>query len=265
MGLDRNTVRRALRRQGLPKYSRPAPRASKLDPFNPDRQRRLREGPERTAGRRCPESQAQGYAGRGSILRECLRPRRQEHRRLGPLRVRFETAPGEQGPGDWGHCGTPYQHGERCPLAGFGRVLGYSRALFVHCTATPRLETVLGGHGRAVEAFGGYPRERLYANAKTVVLARPDRQTAAAGQAPGWHPPCLDCAGDSGFTPRLCRPDRARTQGKGERMSRDVRERFCLGRQFVDLADLKRQAALWCATIANARAHATTGGCRRAG
>jgi hypothetical protein len=42
-------------------------------------------------------------------------------------------------------------------------------------------------------------------------------------------------------------------------MIRYVRESFFVGRQFVDLADLNRQAALWCATVANARGHATTG------
>jgi transposase len=259
LGIDRNTVRRALRREGLPKYIRTALRASKLDAFKPYLERRLMECPELTAVRLFQEIQAQGYAGRCSILRDFLRPLRQEHRRLGQLTVRFETAPGEQGQVDWGHFGTLDQHGERCPLYGFVMVLGYSRALFVHFTTTQRLETFLGCHVRAFEAFGGYPRELLYDNAKTVVLARPDLRADAAGQAPRWHPTFLDFAGYYGFTPRLCRPYRARTKGKVERMIRYVRESFFIGRQFVDLADLNRQAALWCATIANARVHATTG------
>jgi transposase len=259
LGIDRNTVRRALRREGLPKYIRTTPRASKLDPFKPYLERRLVECPELTAVRLYQEIQAQGYPGRCSILRVFLRPLRQEHRRLGQLTVRFETAPGEQGQVDWGHFGTILHQGERCPLYGFVMVLGYSRALFVHFTTTQRVETFLHCHLRAFEAFGGYPRELLYDNTKTVVLARPDLRADAAGQAPHWHPRFLDFAGYYGFTPRLCRPYRARTKGKVERMLRYVRESFFTGCRFVDLADLNRQAALWCATVANARVHATTG------
>jgi transposase len=259
LGIDRNTVRRALRREGLPRYIRTTPRASKLDPFKPYLERRLVECPELTAVRLFQEIQAQGYPGRCSILRAFLRPLRQEHRRLGQLTVRFETAPGEQGQIDWGHFGTILHHGQRCPLYGFVMVLGYSRALFVHFTTTQRLETFLRCHLQAFEAFGGYPRELLYDNAKTVVLARPDLRADAAGQGPHWHPTFLDFAGYYGFTPRLCRPYRARTKGKVERMIRYVRESFFAGCQFVDLTDLNRQAALWCATVANTRVHATTG------
>jgi transposase len=178
------------------------------------------ECPELTTVRLYQESQPQGYAGRCSILRDFLRPRRQEHRRLGQLTVRFETAPGEQGQVAWGHFGTIGQHGQRWPLYGFVMVLGYSRALFVHFTTTQRLETFLACHLRAFEAFGGYPRELLDDNVKTVVLARPDLPADAAGQSPRWHPTFLDFAGYDGFTPRLCRPYRARTKGKVERMIR---------------------------------------------
>jgi hypothetical protein len=138
-------------------------------------------------------------------------------------------------------------------------VLGYSRVLFVQFTTTQRLETFLRCHVRAFEAFGGYPRELLYDNAKTVVLARPDRRAETPSPAPHWHPTFLDFAGYYGFTPRLCRPYRARTKGKVERMIRSVRESCFAGGQFVDLADLNRQVTLWCATVANARSHATTG------
>jgi transposase len=259
LDIDRNTVRRALRREGLPHYTRTTRRASKLDPYKPYLQRRLDECPELTAVRLYQEIQAQGYPGRCSILRAFVRPLRQEHRRLGQLTVRFETAPGEQGQVDWGHFGRIAHQGRWYPLYGFVMVLGYSRMLFVHFTTTQRLETFLRCHLRAFEAFGGSPRELLYDNAKTVVLARPDLRAEAAGQAPHWHPKFLDFAGYYGFTPRLCRPYRARTKGKVERMIRYVRESFFTGCHVADLEDLNRQAALWCETVANARVHATTG------
>jgi transposase len=259
LSLDRNTVRRALRRDGLPKYTRTTPRASKLDPYKPYLEHRLAECPELTAVRLYQEIQAQGYPGRSSILRDFLRPLRQDHRRWGQLTVRFETAPGEQGQIDWGHFGTILHQGQRCPLYGFVMVLGYSRALFLHFTTSQRLETFLRCHLLAFEAFGGYPRELLYDNAKTVVLARPDLGTDTSHLAPHWHPTFLDFAGYYGFAPRLCRPYRARTKGKVERMIRYVRESFFVGCDFVDLDDLNRQAAVWCTTVANVRVHATTG------
>jgi hypothetical protein len=43
-GHDRNTVRRALRREGPPRYER-ASRPSKLDPFKDEIQRLLQRGP----------------------------------------------------------------------------------------------------------------------------------------------------------------------------------------------------------------------------
>jgi transposase len=42
-------------------------------------------------------------------------------------------------------------------------------------------------------------------------------------------------------------------------MIRYVRESFFAGCQFVDLGDLNRQVAVWCATVVNARVYATTG------
>jgi Integrase core domain len=137
-------------------------------------------------------------------------------------------------------------------------VLGYSRALFLHFATTQRLETFRRCHLVAFAAFGGYPRELLYDHAKTVVLARPDWGTDAGRVAPHWHSQFLDFAGYYGFTPRLCRPYRACTKGKVERMIRYVRESFFVGCHFVDLDDLNRQAAVWCTTVANARVHATT-------
>jgi transposase len=259
LGVDRNTVRRALRRNGLPKYTRTTPRRSKLDPFKPYLQQRLAACPELTAVRLYQEIQPQGYTGQCSILRDFLRPLRQEHRRLGKLTVRFETAPGQQGQVDWGHFGTIFHQGRYRPLYGFVMVLGYSRALFVHFATSQRLETFLHCHQLAFEAFGGYPHELLYDNAKTIVLARPDLRAEAAGVAPQWNAKFLDFAGYYGFTPRLCQPYRARTKGKVERTIGYVWQGFFTGCQFRDLEDLNDQAAVWSTTVANQRVHATTG------
>jgi len=131
--------------------------------------------------------------------------------------------------------------------------------VFVHCTVSQRMETFLRCHQLAFEFFGGYPRELLYDNAKTVVVARPDLGGDQLAEGPSWNTKFWDFAGYHGFTPRLCRPYRARPEGKVERMIGYIRQAFFVGRPLHDLDDLNRQVQLWYATAANARVHRTTG------
>lgn len=71
-GHDRNTVRRALRRQGPPRYER-QPRPSKLDPFKEEIHRFLRSDPQ-LPGKRVRELIAElGYGGGKTILDDYLR------------------------------------------------------------------------------------------------------------------------------------------------------------------------------------------------
>ena len=97
LDIDRNAMRRALRREGLPKYTRTTLRASKLDPYKPYLERRLGECPELTGVRLYREIQAQGYPGRYSILRDFVRPLRQEHRRLGQRPSGLRRPPASRG------------------------------------------------------------------------------------------------------------------------------------------------------------------------
>jgi transposase len=71
-GHDRNTIRRALRREGPPRYQRP-PRPSKLDPFKDEILRLLQADP-KLPGKRIRELiEELGYAGSKTILDDCLR------------------------------------------------------------------------------------------------------------------------------------------------------------------------------------------------
>jgi hypothetical protein len=56
----------------------------------------------------------------------------------------------------------------------------------------------------------------------------------------------------------VCRPYRARTKGKVERVVEYVRDSFFVGRSFTGLEDLNHQAIVWCDTVANPRVHGTT-------
>jgi transposase len=71
-GHDRNTVRRALRREGLPRYQRP-PRPSKLDPFKDEILRLLQADPKIPSKRVRELIEPMGYDGSKTILDDYLR------------------------------------------------------------------------------------------------------------------------------------------------------------------------------------------------
>lgn len=96
-------------------------------------------------------------------------------------------------------------------------------------------------------------REILYDNMKTIVL-RPrgaDSPAVLNSEFAGF-------AGYYGFDVRPCSPYRAQTKGKVERLIGYVKDSFVTGRVFESLADMNRQARLWCDEV-NGRVHGTTG------
>jgi transposase len=249
LGVSRNAVRRALRRDGPPVRAPQRRPPSKLEPFKDYLLARLAEFPELSTVVLFEEIQAQGYTGGLTILRNFTRPYRV--RRREPV-VRFETPPGRQAQVDWAHLGIHVLDGVLTPLYLFVMILGFSRALYAEVVTSTDVETFLRLHVRAFESFGGIPEEILYDNQKQVVLAR-------TADGPRFHPEFLSFCGQFGFRPRLCRPYRARTKGKVERSIGYVKDRFFCGRTFTDLADMNDQLAHWLSKVANEREHATTG------
>lgn len=255
--VSRNTVRRYIRGEGLPRYERKA-RPSKLDYYKQYIAERVRAAaPEwipATVLQR--ELRALGYTGGLSILKEHLATLKPVARPE-PL-IRFETEPGRQMQADFA---TIRRGKDR--LAVFIATLGWSRAAFVEFVTDERMETLLGCHERAFSYFGGVPREVLYDNMRTVVTER-DRY------GPGLHRynrTFLDFAHHHGFVPRLCQPYRPRTKGKVERFIRYLRASFYvpLASQLspegltVDRDTANARVGTWLREIANARVHATTG------
>jgi transposase len=201
------------------------------------------------------EIREQGYGGGISQLKELLRPLRPE--RDDPL-VRFETAPGEQLQADFTHI----RRG-RSPLLAFVATLGYSRASFVRFSDREDAATLSRCITAALEYFGGVPQHLLLDNPATVVI---ERDAYGAGRH-RFHPQLLSIAEQYGFVPRLCRPYRAKTKGKVERVNRYLKESFVL-----PLATTLKQAGItldvdtanahvgpWLERVANRRLHATTG------
>ncbi len=248
LGVHPKTVSRALARGGAPSGRRPRARCSRLDPFKPTVDRLLGEGVW-NAVVIWRELQAKGYAGGASILRDYIRPKRA----LRPSRatVRFETAPGVQLQNDWGLVQTVIA-GERCRVHFAVNTLGYSRRF--HFVGAPcedaehTYETLI----RAFEYFGGVTAEVLVDNQKSAVIEH------RVGVAVRYNPRFLDLAEHYGFRPRACRPYRARTKGKDERMVGYVKHHFFVRyRAFESIAHLNQLAEQWLSEEADQRVHGT--------
>lgn len=250
LGLSRNTVRKYLRHPEVPK-AKPRPvGSSKLDPYAGYIQQRLADGIDNCVVL-LRELQQQGYTGGYTILKDYVQPRRR--RRQPSPTVRFETEPGAQAQVDFGRFRYERPDGSMQYLWVFVLVLSWSRALYVECIQRADVFSFIRCHVHAFTQLGGVPARCLYDNAKVVVLGRD-----AAGQ-PRWNEQFLDFSLRAGFGLQLCRPYRPQTKGRVESGVKYVEGNFWPSVRFTDLDDLNRQAASWCAGIANQRLHGTTG------
>ena len=254
---SRNTVRRYLREAGAGRYGPRLARPTKLDPYKDYLLERIHAARPHwiPAVVLLREIKEHGYPGGITQLKEFLKLHRQT--KLEPV-VRFETAPGKQMQVDFTHV----RRG-RDPLLAFVATLGYSRASWVCFTGNERADTLCACLERAFVYFGGIPEHVLFDNAGTVVI---ERDAYGEGRH-RWHGQMLALADTYGFTPRLCRPYRAKTKGKVERFNGYLKGSFC-----VPLAATLRQAGLrldveaanahvgrWLTEVANTRLHGTTG------
>lgn len=218
LGCSVNTVRKYLEDGALPDYQERVPRESKVAPYAAYLQQRVAAAapdwiPATVLWR---EIREQGFDGGERTVRAfvaTLRPVRSPD----PL-VRFETAAGDQMQVDW----IEFRRRKGDSLFAFVATLGYSRASYVEFVADMRLDTLLACHANCFAWFGGVPHRVLYDNMKTVVIER----DAYGPKQHRFQPGFLDFAGHYGFRPELCRPYRAKTKGKVERMNGYIRRSF---------------------------------------
>jgi hypothetical protein len=105
---------------------------------------------------------------------------------------------------------------------------------------------------RSFEYFGGVPTDVLVDNQKAAVVSHRLAEGARFSER------FVDLAGHYGFTPRACRPYRARTKGKIERMVGYVKQHFFVRyRAFDSLAHLNQLAESWLRDEADRRLHGT--------
>ena len=256
LGCSRNTVRRYLREDQASRYKARAPRECKLAPYTSY----LRDRVEQARPRWIPatvllrEIVERGYDGGITQLKAWLAPLKQ--RQPEPV-VRFETPPGKQMQADF----TTVRRG-RDPLIALLATLGYSRATFVKFTTGEDAQTLCRGLREAFDYFGGVPEHVLFDNMKAVVI---ERDAYGEGNH-RWNAALLELAESCGFTPKLCRPYRAKTKGKVERFNAYLKGSFVvpLAATFkatglkLDVKTANIHVRRWLDEVANARKHATT-------
>jgi len=248
LGVHPKTVSRAVARQGAPIGVRPNAHKSKLDEFKPFVDELLREGVW-NAKVVLMECREKGYTGSYSVVRDYIHPKR-------PLReskatVRYETEPGHQMQNDWGTV-TVQVGGSSQKVHFTVNTLGYSRRFHFWCAEKEDAEHTYEGIIRAFEYFGGVPREVLVDNQKSLVIHHHIRDAVHFNER------FIDLAGLYGFTPRACRPYRARTKGKDERMVGYIKGNFFVRyRRFDGFEHMNLLAEQWLKEEADQRIHGT--------
>ena len=257
LGISKNTVKKYLVKGDKPSYRTRPTRPSKLDPFKPYLQQRIRDAAPDwiPASVLFDEILELGYTGKVRILSAYLQPFKKKVKQ-DPL-VRFETPPGHQMQVDFT---TIRRKGKT--LKAFVATLGYSRACYVRFFDHERSEAWIDGLKGAFEFFGGTPKEVLFDNAKAIVI---ERDVYGKGKH-RWNNALLELAEEYGFQPRACRPYRAKTKGKVERFNHYLKNSFVtpliatlnqVGLELdVEIANAK--VGKWLIEKANARIHATT-------
>ncbi len=173
--------------------------------------------------------------------------------------VRFETGPGIQTQGDWTDCGTwPLGDGS-AELYAFVAILGASRMVGVRFATDKTRATTLRSIVGCVDDLGGATAEFL--TDRDTALMSGSRSDGSPIYAPEW----VDVAALLGTRPRACRPYRAKTKGKVERVIRELKEDFLAwltGQVFPErptLAWYDEMARRWATEVVAARRHRTTG------
>jgi transposase len=198
-----------------------------------------------------------GYCGSYVAFARHLRPLRPA--RVHDPEIRFETDPGLQTQADWAHLGLWPVGAELVELSAMVAILGYSRAPAIRFAVDRTRPSSFACLARCLDDLGGVTREVLTDRDPAFCVGADGAGRAIL--APEW----VDLAGLLGVVPKACRPYRAQTKGKVERMIRELKESLLpwLSGQVLppepSLADYDAVARRWLAEVVLIRRHRTTG------
>ena len=244
-GIDRNTVRRALRAEEPPRYRR-RPRPSKLDPFRDEIHALLRRDARLTGVRVRELIEPLGFEGSKTIVDDYLREVRPLFRHARTYQ-RTVYRPGEICQFDLWEPSEPVPVGHGQTRRGWVVVgcLGYSRAGAGALVFSKQAPDVLWGIARCLWSLGALP-ELLVWDREGCLHAGEGRPTdvyaALCGQlAVDWH---------------FCAPADPEAKGVVERLQGYIETNFEPGRLFANELDYQLQLDQWFER-ANARTHKT--------
>ena len=249
MGLNRDTVRRLIRRRTIREERMVADRSSILDPFKSEVDLVLSRDSFCTGSALLNRLRPMGYSGGITVLRDYLRKKRMEIVRPRQAFLRLEFAPGSVAQVDWGEFGDVF--GDGIKVHCFAMVLAHSRYLYIEFTRSEKFEEFIRCHENAFKFFGGVPRECWYDNLRTAVTER-------FGQLIKFNVRFLAYLGHHQVRPHACNVARGNEKGRVEDLIKYIRMNFWPGRKFKDFNDLNLQAACWRDEIANKREHRST-------
>jgi transposase len=256
-GLNRRTVRRELDAEEPRRYPQRAKPRALTEAQRAHVERRLAVCPSIRGTDLHRELEADyGYAGSYPSFQRQLRQIRPAAVR--EPEIRFETAAGVQTQADWAHVGLFPLGEEMVELHAMVAILGCSRAPAIRfatdCTRRTSLERLV----RCFDDLGGVTHEALTDRDPAFCVGSTGDGRAIL--APEW----VDLAGVLGMVPKACRPYRAKTKGKVERMVRELKEGFLawLSGQRLPLRptldDYDALARRWIAEVVLRRRHRTT-------
>lgn len=172
--------------------------------------------------------------------------------------IRFETDPCWQTQADWAICGVWPLEGDRAELSAMVAILGYSRAPAIRFATERTRPATLSRLVACLDDLGGLTREILTDRDPAFCVG--STSDGRAILAPEW----VDLCQLLGAVPKACKPYRAQTKGKVERMVRELKEGFLpwLTGQVMPirpgLADYDVMARRWIEEVVLERCHRTT-------
>lgn len=248
-GFDRKTISKYLKSNQLPeRKASEQQKESKLEPYKSYILQRVKEGTTNCVVL-LEEIQTMGYEGKMTILRDFVRPLRQQPKKQATLR--FETPPGKQAQMDWAYVGKYLVNGNLQDIYAFVMILGYSRMKYVEFTTNMNLETLMKCHMNAFSYFNGVPEQILYDNMKTVVIKHSPVEIR-------FNRKFEDFLAYYGIVPKACRPKRPQTKGKVERTIKYLKDNFFQRKHEPTLHALNEAVRTWLDQIANKKTNQTT-------
>lgn len=159
---------------------------------------------------------------------------------------RYEVPPGDEMQIDFGFDDVVIG-GIKTRICIFVAVLSYSRRVFVKVYPTENQIAWFGGIESAFEYFNGVPVAVVSDNTRCLVDSKGEKGKTIFNRS------YLQLARYWNFVPVNCRPYRAKTKGKVERMVGYVKTSCLSGLEAIDLPDVQTQVNRWMSTVTDVR------------